>query len=819
MRHRTKQILSLFLCLLLILGQSSFAVEEKRLKKEEVIYSKLNFSGDNELLIAVNGFPKGFRGLDYGDYQDVTNLSNPEEIQYKHGKVSINAKENFYYQGRLKTKELPWLLSMKWTLDGKEVTEDELLGKSGLLGLHYEVKKNPKVSHDYYERYVLQTSFNFKVDQVGAIRAPEGTLAVSGSSKLVNYMTLPGKGGSYFLEAEVTKYEPGMVQIAALPLNFPLDSFDFSEYTGDLKTLEMAIAQISGGTGGLVDGLGQVHSGLSAFTEGGDELVKGSGKIDDGLDELKKGSGEIQTGLGDYSDGMKDFGKGIRLLTQGLGELEDALPLLLKGSQELKSGVNTYLGGVKQLSGGIGESYAGMGQIKEGVEELGKGLKQLVIAGKGDGTASEEPNNLVDASAQFLKAFEFLKLFENFELTGDQAELILHTLEFIRDTLIPAITAIDQNTLVEIIGALEQAHADLGNVITNLKYTRDQLQNPAEYQVEEGEDAEFAAKVGSHYKEQMNARANELTAEIIKLELIDASLVLQKEASSLFHEYFGTLETSFNQFKNFLEELQTLLEAMELDKDKILGLNEQLKKLTRGYEQFHEGLVKYVDGVEQVYEGVAGSGVGGKPTLLEGVSLLYDGLGKLDQGGKDLSAGGDELSAGVTQLADGIKELVDGLSAFGEKKGELEEGFNRLEEGASLLYTNYKRFHDGLLELSAGMGEFNQGLGQYVHGFWQLSDGLRQLYEGGLMLDGGAKRLASETSDMDEKMLSKIKDVMKEFSSENYDPKSFLDERNKDIKSVHFVMLYEGKTIPVEENVEEEAEPTTFWDKLLNIFK
>ena len=196
MHHKSRQLLSFLLCLLLVWGQSSFALEEKKRKKEEVIYSKLNFSGENELLIAVNGFPKGFRGDDYGDYQDVTNLSNTEEIQYKHGKVRIHAKENFYYQGKLKTRELPWLLSMKWTLDGKPVTEEELLGKSGLLGLHYEVKKNPKASHDYYERYVLQTSFNFKVDQVGVIRAPEGTLAVAGSSKLVNYMTLSGKGGS-----------------------------------------------------------------------------------------------------------------------------------------------------------------------------------------------------------------------------------------------------------------------------------------------------------------------------------------------------------------------------------------------------------------------------------------------------------------------------------------------------------------------------------------------------------------------------------------------------------------------------------------------
>ncbi len=816
MKAKCRTILSLFLCLLLLLGQTSFAAQKYR--KEEVIYSKLDFNGENQLLIAVNGFPKGFKGEDYGDYSEITNLSNTDELISKSNKLSIDAKENFYYQGKLKTLELPWILSMKWTLDGKRVTEEELLGKSGLLGLEYEVKENPKVNQDFFQHYVLQTSFNFSVDQVGTITAPEGTLAVAGSSKLVNFMTLPGKGGVYTLEVEVRNYEPGMVQIAALPLNFSLDSMDFSEYTDDLKTLEMAIAQISGGTNQFVSGLGQVLSGANEFGAGGNEVVEGSKQLEGGLGELGAGSGSIEDGLEEYSKGMKDFSQGILLLTQGLDEVEKAIALLSDGGAQVQNGFQQYLQGIKEFSTYLEQAYQGSGELLSGVDKLGEGLLTLVEAGKGDGSPSGgEPDNLVDASAQFLQAFELLKVFENFELTEEQAEMILRTLEFVRDVLIPSITEIDQDKLLEIIAALENAHADLGSVMANLTMTRDALLSPSDYVPEEGEDPALVEKISAHYKGQMESRAAEITAELARLETIDESLVLQKEAAALFHQYFATLEASFNQFKGFLEEIQEILTAMELDKDKILGLNEQLKKLTRGYETFHQALIDYVNGVEQIYLSVAQKG--SKETLLYGIKEMVKGLEEFDLAGKQLSSNGDKLNEGLEELSGGLQRLASEFSGFGEEKGKLESGVTELEKGAFLLYTNYKDFHRGLMEISSGMSEFTTGLGLYVHGFWGLADGLASLYAGGLELAGGANQLAQETSNMDEKMKEKILGYLDEFSGDNYEPMSFVDKRNKEVKSVHFVMLYEGKTIPLAEELEEEAQPTSFWDKLLNIFK
>ncbi|HZK09791.1 MAG TPA: hypothetical protein VFD08_01850, partial [Clostridia bacterium] len=308
-----KRVLSLFLALLILspLSLVSYGLgKAEKLEKEEIIYAKLDFNGENDLLIAVSGFPEGFKGKDYGDFSEVANLSTPEELVYKDGSINIDAKENFYYQGKLKTKDLPWHISMKWTLDGLPIAEEDLLGKSGHLKLVYNIRPNPACCSKYFDYYIVQSGFNFNVDQVRNLEAPDGTQATAGSVKMVNFMSFPGETSTYVLEADVDNYEPGMVQIGALPLNLALDLSEISEYTGDLKTLELAIAQLNGGTWEFLDGLYQIKEGATAYKNAGHELLSGLDQLTGGLKGLTDGSSQISEGLGDYSEGVAEFEEG-----------------------------------------------------------------------------------------------------------------------------------------------------------------------------------------------------------------------------------------------------------------------------------------------------------------------------------------------------------------------------------------------------------------------------------------------------------------------------------------------------------------------------
>lgn len=814
-----KRILSLIL-IFLLLQPVGYGLEARpTLKKEEIIYGKLDFQGNSDLLIAVNGFPKGFKGEDYGDFSEVVNLSTPENLIYDQGKVLIDAKENFYYQGKLKTKQLPWLISMAWRLDGQPVSEEELLGKSGHLTLLYEIKPNPAVDSKYYDYFVVQSGFQFHVDQITNLVAPEGTLAAAGSIKMVNFMSLPGRGGTYTLEVDVQNYEPGMIQIAALPLNLALDLSDISDYTGELKTLEMAIRQLNGGTWEFLDGLYQVKEGVQAFKEGGGELLGGSEELSGGLFELRDGSLQIREGLGEYSQGMSAFEEGILLLTGGLDAFSEGIGKLEEGSKAFSEGMDVYAQGVEDFSGGLHQvSEASQGLVR-GVEALGEGLHQLVIAGKGEpghvDDITQDPTTLIDASSRFKQAFELLRLLEGIEITPEQAQVIVDSLDFLSNRLIPLLLEIDEAKLDEISTQLSQSLLDLRNSIAVLEGVRQNLLSPPSYFPGEEEDPELVARLAQHYEDFMRGEADKLGDEIERLQAIEGGLSLQRDLLDLFKSNFSALKSSFLAFQEFLGEIKNLLDEMDLTADKLLELNENLKKLSEGYALFHQGLVDYVDGVEAVYLGVAGEG----ESLLYGTKALSEGLGSLDEGGAALSAGGKELAGGAKEIHGGLYRLREGVLQFSGAKGELEDGVKELSEGARLFYTNYLEFHDGLSQIAMGLGDFTGGLREYVHGFWSLHQGLEDLYNGGLELGRGTSRMAEETKDMDKKMVEGIQEQIEDFSAGGKNFESFLSPKNKDISSVQFVLLYEGKNLPQEKGDEGIQEEKTFWDRFIDLFK
>lgn len=819
-KNYIKKLLSLFLALL-ILSPISLGLDiEKTLQKEEIIYAKLDFQGNSDLLIGVSGFPKGFKGYDYGDFSEVVNLSTPEKLIYENSRVEIDAKENFYYQGKLITKELPWIISMKWTLDGKPVGEEELLGASGHLELLFDIKPNPAVSSKYFDYFVVQSSFQFNVDQIANLVAPDGTLAAAGSIKMVNFMSLPGKGGSYTLKADVINYEPGMVQIAALPLNLALDLSEISEYTQELKTLEMAIAQLNGGTWDFLDGLYQIKEGAAAYGSGGHQLLAGSRQLKDGIFELEEGSSQISDGLGDLSGGISAFEEGVLLLSGGLDEFSQGIKSLEEGSNAFTQGLLQYLQGIEEFAGGVHQSSQGSQALAQGVEALGDGLYQLVVAGKGEpghvDNPAEDPQTLIDASARFLQAFELLSILEGIEISPEQAQGLLDTINFISDRLIPLLLEIDEDKLDQISSALGQSLLDLRITISELEIARQNLLNPGDYPLSGEEDPQLVQRVSEHYRQLMAGEADRLLTEINRLQHIEAGLGLQREILDLFKNNFALLKDSFLDFQSFLVDIQVLLADLDLSVDKILGLGEDLKKLSQGYALFHQGLVDYVDGVEAVYLGVAGEG---DQTLLYGARALSHGLDQLDKGAQALVDGGRELGEGAKELNGGIRGLYEGVQQFVGAKGQLEDGVRELSEGAYLFYTNYLEFDRGLNSLALGFRDFNSGLGDYVHGFWPLSQGLRDLYSGGLELGRGTSLLAEETKDIDKKMEEQISDTIGELSSSDKNFESFLSPKNKEISSVQFVLLYEGKTLPQEEEVKEETQEKTFLDRFIDLFK
>lgn len=751
-----KRALALLL-IILILTPSSYAMEAS--SKEEVIYAKLDFNGNAQALFAVNGFPQGFSGYDYGDFSQIVNLSTGDDLNYDGKRIKIEAKENFYYQASLENKELPWLIDIEWKLNGKKVSQEELLGATGELELLFKVEKNPKAKGNYFDYYVVQSSFQFNVDQVSNIEAPDGTISAAGSIKMVNFMSLPGKGGSYSLMADVKNYEPGMVQIAALPLNLGIELDGLSDYTEDLKTLELAIAELNDGTIEFIDGLAKIKDGSQSFGDGGSSILAGSGEFNKGLQELAGGSQEFASGLGQYSQGVKEFGEGILELTSAMDELAE----------------------------GIGRLSDGASELDAGVAKLALGLEQLVINGKGglDGELIEE-DNLVSASENFLSFFELVGEIGKIEISEKDLAIIEGALNLISERIIPLITSIDQESMKEIAALIEENLVDIRVSIDEITRVRDQLLYHEPYVPSEDEDAELAAKVTAYYETLMSDEAQTLSRELDRLIMIESGLGLESSLVDLFLQSLPYFEEDFLTFQDQLKELQEILEDLELNNQDIQEFLDNMRLLSDGYKSFHQGLVLYVDGVEEVYKGVA-----------RGQGLAY-GMGALSQG---------------------LMELASGMDQFSQVKVELEAGVGELSSGARLFYSSYLDFNSGLKEIGQGYSDFDDGLNQYIHGYWALHQGLSTLYSGGKALAEGTSLMREETKGIDKKMEEAIKEELDNFTAQGVEFKSFLSDKNDKISSVQFILLYEGRSLAQEELDNGPEEEKTFLDRLLDLFR
>ena len=98
---------------------TAFAATEPQ-EKEEVVYAVLDNSGKVNGLYVVNSFTN-HDIVDYGDYETIKNLTTTDAITQEGDKISFHTDaDKVYYQGDLKTKEIPWNIEIHYWMDDKE---------------------------------------------------------------------------------------------------------------------------------------------------------------------------------------------------------------------------------------------------------------------------------------------------------------------------------------------------------------------------------------------------------------------------------------------------------------------------------------------------------------------------------------------------------------------------------------------------------------------------------------------------------------------------------------------------------------------------
>ena len=311
MKHMQK-FTAAALAVLLLLGSTvvpAFA-ETAPSAKEEVIYAMADASGKVTDIEAVNIFAGGDI-VDYGDYSAVKPLNTSDTITQNGDQITFSSSaDKVYYQGTMKNAALPWNISIRYYLDGKEYAPQDVAGKSGALEIRFSVTKNESCSGSFYDDYALQASFTLDTERCRNIVSSGATVANVGSDKQLTYTILPGKGIDTVITADVTDFEMDAAAINGVRLNLDVD-VDDTELMDKVDELVSAI-------GDLDDGAWELHDGTEELYDATKTLNSKVGDLHSGVGDLTAGAGDLYTGLTDITAQNQQLTDGAYTAYEGL---------------------------------------------------------------------------------------------------------------------------------------------------------------------------------------------------------------------------------------------------------------------------------------------------------------------------------------------------------------------------------------------------------------------------------------------------------------------------------------------------------------------
>ena len=282
---------------------------------EETIYSKLNTSGEV------------YKNI-------VSTITENEE-----GTQTLQEETD---------KELPVDCKVTYVLDGKEMSADEIAGKSGKvkLILEYTNKLENKANisgkeETIYTPFLVVSGLIINNDNNKNIEISNGKIINNGDKSIVVGFSLPGMNESLQLSDDIDI--PNKIEISMDATNFE---------TGNIMSFATPKILEDGSLDDIYDKLDEVYSQVSDLETASGELEDGTVTLRDGIITLNDGTKTLNNGAQTLNKGAQDLNSGIKTLNSGAQDLNSGAKSLNEGAQDLNSGIKTLNGGAQDLKNG-----------------------------------------------------------------------------------------------------------------------------------------------------------------------------------------------------------------------------------------------------------------------------------------------------------------------------------------------------------------------------------------------------------------------------------------------------------------------------------
>lgn len=785
---RIKRVLPIVMSITLLMTSSlQVYAEETPSEKEEVIYINLKTDGQVKDIYAVNIFGEG-DVTDYGDYSSVKMLNTTDPISQTGDRITFSSStDRIYYEGKMNQTTIPWDISLRYFIDGKEYSAQDIAGKNGELEIRMSVKENKACKGTFFDDYALQASFTFDTEKVADIRTENATVANVGSDKQYTYTIMPGKEKDITITAEVTDFEMDAVAINGVRLNLDVE-VDEDELLDKIKEFQDAIEELDDGSLEMKDGVTELKDSVE------DDLQSGVDDLVDGADELRDGAVELKDGTLELQDGAKDMKAGTEELYDGAVSLDD-------GISEIESGL-------KKLSDNSSELTEGSAKVKAALLEIQTKLQQGTVS-------TEDLTELVNASAQVKQGISdaYAGVCQIEQMATVEAYEQVMTAQLIE------VGVLQEGASFTLAGLKTQNQQMISALGGGQTYTVTRMvTTTSESKSAEDGDNEEESILENNTDEVENTTKN--GEESISGNSVDNTEEMEEEDEDIEEEdnqQAGSFTKYCNPNARNGVDYSTIIALLQMNNANIDGISTYLTNINQGLKVLEQGEDGH-GGLKALNQSYAQF-----DTEIQNLAL---GLGDMASGMSELQKGIDMLVTEYDKLDKGINEYTKGVSSAKSGSGELKDGSSKLLEGADELKEGGNSLYDGVGELLDGVMEFYDATGTLKDGTGELDEGVQELlsaiitlYDGTGEMKDGTGELRDETKDMDQEIQDEIDELLETITGDDGEVVSYVSDQNTNVTSVQFVIQTEAIEMEEAEPVEEEVEENlTFWQKFLRLF-
>lgn len=327
----------------------SVSLKDNDADKDESVYLISDANGNVNKTIVVDHLKNKDKKdtlEDASNLSDIENVKGKEKFTQSGDKLTWQAGgKDIYYQGTA-TEEPPVTQKVTYYLDGKEISPEDLAGKSGKVKIRFDYTNTTSYTETVNgEKQTVSVPFAAITglvlgDGFENIEVTNGKAEVSDSSSVVLGYALPGLKDSLGIKDKDLDGD----------VNIP----EYMEMTADVENFSMPAAMTF-----------VVNASDYVSTDGID-----TSDLDDMINDLKDASTQLQ-------DGSKTLAEGTDTLSDGLSTLQSKLGTFASGVGTLQSGLKTYTDGVSTLSGGLNKLNSNVPTLSNGITTLNSSAKSL----------------------------------------------------------------------------------------------------------------------------------------------------------------------------------------------------------------------------------------------------------------------------------------------------------------------------------------------------------------------------------------------------------------------------------------------------------